>query len=171
MLIIPKRGFHLSTVNCKSLKNFSKFPIPNVRNAYEPKRIPKRLFEDFYNYPISRDPLGIRWPGYWFKRKFVYVKEMEPELVVPDLNGFNLKPYVSYRVPKIENNKLTAEELFKLTYGNKIIEASMNGEKVEVSFKPEDSEAAKLKHLQTGADMFCSRIADMEEEDEEEDEK
>ena len=29
--------------------------------------------------------------------KFVLVKEMVPELVVPDLTGFELKPYVSFR--------------------------------------------------------------------------
>jgi len=29
--------------------------------------------------------------------KFVLVPEMVPELIVPDLTGFELKPYVSYK--------------------------------------------------------------------------
>lgn len=35
--------------------------------------------------------------------KFVHVPEMVPELIVPDLSNFELKPYVSYKTdPKIE---------------------------------------------------------------------
>ncbi|XP_053200483.1 39S ribosomal protein L41, mitochondrial-like [Panonychus citri] len=165
MSLLLKRKFHSSTVH-HATKNLKKFSLPNYRNVYEPKKIPKHLFEDFYNYPISRDPLGIRWPGYWFKRKFVYVKEMEPELVVPNLDNFNLKPYVSYKTPTINNSAFTAEDLFKVSYGNSIIEAYMNGENVQLTHSPEQSEAARIKHLQTGADMFGTTAKEMEAEQE-----
>ncbi|XP_029776177.1 39S ribosomal protein L41, mitochondrial [Suricata suricatta] len=45
--------------------------------------------------------------------KFVQVKEMVPELVVPELAGFKLKPYVNYRVPAGTDEPLTAEQLFQ----------------------------------------------------------
>ncbi|XP_044120118.1 39S ribosomal protein L41, mitochondrial [Neovison vison] len=44
--------------------------------------------------------------------KFVQVKEMVPELVVPELAGFRLRPYVSYRAPAGPDAPLTAEQLF-----------------------------------------------------------
>lgn len=45
--------------------------------------------------------------------KFVLVKEMVPELVVPELTGFRLKPYVNYRVPAGTDQPLTAKQLFR----------------------------------------------------------
>ncbi|XP_066513400.1 large ribosomal subunit protein mL41-like isoform X2 [Hoplias malabaricus] len=45
-------------------------------------------------------------------RKFIRVQEMIPEIVVPNLEGFNLKPYVSYKAPSGTEQTMTAEELF-----------------------------------------------------------
>lgn len=45
--------------------------------------------------------------------KFVQVREMVPELVVPELAGFRLKPYVNYRAPAGADAPLTAEQLFR----------------------------------------------------------
>ncbi|KAJ8413822.1 hypothetical protein AAFF_G00064200 [Aldrovandia affinis] len=45
-------------------------------------------------------------------RKFVSIKEMVPEFVVPSLEGFKLKPYVSYRTPTGTEPALTPETLF-----------------------------------------------------------
>ncbi|XP_008829403.1 39S ribosomal protein L41, mitochondrial [Nannospalax galili] len=44
--------------------------------------------------------------------KFVQVKEMVPEFVVPDLTGFKLKPYVNYQAPAGVDTPLTAKALF-----------------------------------------------------------
>lgn len=44
--------------------------------------------------------------------KFVQIKEMIPELVVPELAGFKLKPYVNYRAPEGTDTPLTAKQLF-----------------------------------------------------------
>ncbi|XP_042528619.1 39S ribosomal protein L41, mitochondrial [Dipodomys spectabilis] len=51
---------------------------------------------------------GVLAPG----RKFVQIKEMVPEFVVPDLTGFKLKPYVNYRTPAGTEAPLTARALF-----------------------------------------------------------
>ncbi|XP_051492527.1 39S ribosomal protein L41, mitochondrial [Apus apus] len=45
-------------------------------------------------------------------RKFILVKEMVPEFVVPNLEGFKLKPYVSYRAPEGSEPPVTAQQLF-----------------------------------------------------------
>ncbi|KAF3820862.1 large ribosomal subunit protein mL41 [Mirounga angustirostris] len=45
--------------------------------------------------------------------KFVQIKEMVPELVVPELAGFRLKPYVNYRAPAGADTPLTARQLFR----------------------------------------------------------
>ncbi|XP_029915243.1 large ribosomal subunit protein mL41 [Myripristis murdjan] len=45
-------------------------------------------------------------------RKFVSIRAMIPEFVVPNLEGFKLKPYVSYRTPRGTEPPLTAESLF-----------------------------------------------------------
>lgn len=45
-------------------------------------------------------------------RKFIRVQEMIPEFVVPNLEGFKLKAYVSYRSPPGTEQPLTAESLF-----------------------------------------------------------
>ncbi|KAM3727065.1 39S ribosomal protein L41 [Dirofilaria immitis] len=44
--------------------------------------------------------------------KFVHVEEMYPELIVPDLRGFRLRPYVSYRTDfEIEKRRKKFEKL------------------------------------------------------------
>lgn len=44
--------------------------------------------------------------------KFIPVREMIPEFVVPNLEGFRLKAYVSYRCPPGTEQPVTAESLF-----------------------------------------------------------
>ncbi|NXL97452.1 RM41 protein, partial [Tyrannus savana] len=45
-------------------------------------------------------------------KKFLLVKEMVPEFVVPDLTDFKLRPYVSYRAPEGSEPAPTARQLF-----------------------------------------------------------
>lgn len=45
-------------------------------------------------------------------KKFLLVKEMVPEFVVPDLTGFKLRPYVSYRAAEGSEPPMTAKQLF-----------------------------------------------------------
>ncbi|TNN22725.1 39S ribosomal protein L41, mitochondrial [Liparis tanakae] len=44
--------------------------------------------------------------------KFLAIRSMIPEFVVPDLEGFKLKPYVSYRCPQGTEPPLTARSVF-----------------------------------------------------------
>ncbi|KAH1179389.1 39S ribosomal protein L41, mitochondrial [Mauremys mutica] len=56
---------------------------------------------------------GARKLGYLtLGGKFIKIKEMVPEFVVPNLTGFKLKPYVSYKTPKGTEPPLTAKQLF-----------------------------------------------------------
>jgi len=136
------------------IKNFTDFKWPNKVTTFEHYKMPQDLLDHEFNYPICRDTMGIRWPGYWFKRKFVYVKEMEPELVVPDLNGFELKPYVDYAVEDIDTKQFTAKQLFDSVYAPAIknVFEESGTETFEVS--SENIDEARLKALQTGADLF-----------------
>ncbi|XP_072289764.1 large ribosomal subunit protein mL41 [Eucyclogobius newberryi] len=45
--------------------------------------------------------------------KFVSIRQMIPEFVVPNLEGFKLQPYVSYRAPRGTEPPLTAQSLFE----------------------------------------------------------
>ncbi|KAJ3604044.1 hypothetical protein NHX12_028785 [Muraenolepis orangiensis] len=61
-----------------------------------------------HNKSRGSRPTGLRLST----SKFVGVKAMVPEFVVPDLTGFKLKPYVSYRTPLGTEPPPTAESIF-----------------------------------------------------------
>ena len=54
-------------------------------------------FDKIYEHKYGTRGTGIRHEAYW-----EHVPEMVPEIIVPDLEGFKLKPYVSYKVKDIE---------------------------------------------------------------------
>ncbi|XP_029961289.1 large ribosomal subunit protein mL41 [Salarias fasciatus] len=54
-------------------------------------------------------PTGLRLSS----RKFLSIRAMIPEFVVPPLEGFKLKPYVSYRCTEGTEPPLTAQSLFE----------------------------------------------------------
>ena len=74
----------------------------------------KRGPRTFYK---SRGAKGVGFHGRG--GRFVLVKEMVPELVVPELAGFKLKPYVNYRAPEGTDVPLTAKRLFLETADRK----------------------------------------------------
>ncbi|XP_034027187.1 39S ribosomal protein L41, mitochondrial [Thalassophryne amazonica] len=45
-------------------------------------------------------------------QKFVAIKAMIPEFIVPNLEGFKLKPYVSYRCTEGTEPPVTAQSIF-----------------------------------------------------------
>lgn len=161
-----KRSFHLTSKlegaphGEHPVKNFEDFKVPNQVGTFEHYRMPQDLLDVEYNYPVCRDTLGIRWPGYWFKRKFCYVKEMEPELVVPDLEGFELKPYVSYRTEEVDNKPFTPKDLFDSVYADRIAEEFKEKGSVELNLDQENIYEARLKALQTGSDLFEEHTVD-----------
>ena len=86
---------------------------------------------------------------------------MIPELVVPSLEGFNLKPYVTYESENVTQEEFTAKDLFTVVYGGKIQEDFKNGKLTpdgeplhpseEEKLTPEEAE---IRAAKTGADMF-----------------
>lgn len=107
------------------------------------------------------DKRGTRDTGYNVDGKFVHVPEMVPELIVPSLEGFQLKPYVSYRVEGITEPEFTAQDLFDMVYSKKIKEDFANGQLDENGqpLNPSEYERltpqqAKEQALKTGSDFF-----------------
>lgn len=87
------------------------------------KENPKEL----WHYTGTRD-VGFIDP---VTEKFIPVEEMRPELVVPDLRGFQLRPYVSYRTDfEIEKKRKKYEKLVGKYGGEENAETvSFEGEK------------------------------------------
>lgn len=69
-------------------------------------------------------PVGYDHP---VRKRFVTVKEMVPEFIVPDLTDFKLKPYVPYNAPEINQSKFTAKDLFDSCYADEIEEKFREG--------------------------------------------
>lgn len=61
-------------------------------------------------------------------KRFFRVKEMMPELVVPDLKDCKLKPYVPYNVSTIHQSEFTAQDLFNTCYAKDIDKKFNEGE-------------------------------------------
>ncbi|KAK3740557.1 hypothetical protein QZH41_016100 [Actinostola sp. cb2023] len=62
---------------------------------------------------------GVRPPGYHTsKGGYKIVQRKVPEFIVPDLTGFELKPYVSYKAPKVDEPPMTAERLLQMVKEN-----------------------------------------------------
>lgn len=101
-------------------KNFRKFYIPPEMRGTKAFREQQKI------KPHPDIPLET-----WGARPYtmeddnghlVEVPEMIPELIVPDLTDFQLKPYVSYRAADITQSEFTAEDLFNAVYSNKIVD-------------------------------------------------
>jgi len=80
---------------------------------YDPKNDPDALKEGGGDY-------GVNEPGYYLDGNFVYVKEMVPEYVVPDLTDCELLPYVPYNVKTVTQPAMSAEDLFEVLYRNEV---------------------------------------------------
>ncbi|GFR28125.1 39S ribosomal protein L41, mitochondrial [Trichonephila clavata] len=134
-------------------RNFRKFTIPKRGNADDLKW--------FREHPELVDRKGQRLPGYWKDKEFVKVPEMVPELVVPDLTNFPLKPYVSYRAADTEQEKFTPEHLFYAVYAKKLEKDFKEGKLDERGNPLEPSEEEKMdadeawrKARSAGSDLF-----------------
>ncbi|XP_067011902.1 large ribosomal subunit protein mL41 [Anabrus simplex] len=143
-------------------RNFRKFFLHNKRGS--------RIFKQ--QQTMDPDPeipiynYGVRRTGYMSGKRFVHVPEMVPDLIVPDLTDFKLKPYVSYKVPDVIQSEFTAKDLFDAVYSKKILEDFKNG-KLDAngnSMEPNEDEKltpeeAKAKARRTGSDIFaCDKL-------------
>lgn len=55
---------------------------------------------------------GVRNTGFHTRKAgYIIVYRKVPQFIVPDLTGFELKPYVSYKAPKTALPELTAGDL------------------------------------------------------------
>ncbi|KAF8795722.1 39S ribosomal protein L41, mitochondrial-like [Argiope bruennichi] len=134
-------------------RNFRKFNVAK-RGTYEDLKY-------FEEHPELEDQRGRRLPGHWEGSKFVRNPEMVPELIVPDLKDFPLKPYVSYRTADIEQGKFTPEHLFYAAYYKKLKKdfeegkLDENGNSLEPSAEEKmDAEEAWKKARSSGSDLF-----------------
>lgn len=104
---------------------------------------------------------GLRNPGFRINGKFKEIQEMIPELMVPSLEGFKLKPYVSYKSLDVQQEAFTAQDLFNSVYKRKVIQDFKNNKLDEngQSVEPNANELltpqeARDNATKPGADMF-----------------
>ncbi|XP_014260427.1 39S ribosomal protein L41, mitochondrial [Cimex lectularius] len=147
-------------------RNFRKFIIPSRGTNIFKERQKTNPDPDIPLYKFRP-----KESGYYHNGKFVNVPEMVPELVVPDLTGFELKPYVSYRAPNIAVAEFTAEDLFLAVYAKKIKEdfqaGKLDGSGNAVEPSPEEkmtADEAWIKARKPGSDIFTQRSRREEEE-------
>ncbi|VVC88098.1 39S ribosomal protein L41, mitochondrial [Leptidea sinapis] len=153
--LISKRTISLSAPR-EGKRNFRKFVMPNKRGS----RLHKQQ-QASKNPLLPIDTRGVRDTGYMLNGKFVPVPEMIPELIVPDLTGCTLKPYVSYKTEDVIQSEFTAQQLFDAVYSKKIVLDFKQGKLDEHGQPIEPSEEEKLQpeeaigHAKrTGSDIF-----------------
>ncbi|XP_013140856.1 PREDICTED: 39S ribosomal protein L41, mitochondrial [Papilio polytes] len=153
--LVSKRGICLTAVR-EGKRNFRKFVIANKRGSRIHKE--QQMSE---KRELEIDKRGVRDVGYYMNGKFVKIPEMIPEIIVPDLTDFKLKPYVSYKAEDVIQSEFTAEHLFNAIYSKKIATDFKEG-KLDADGQPlEPSEEEKmqadeavLKAKRTGSDIF-----------------
>ncbi|XP_014212288.1 39S ribosomal protein L41, mitochondrial [Copidosoma floridanum] len=140
-------------------RNFRKFDLINKRGSYEFKKAQVKNPDP--KYPI--DDRGTRKIGYFKGDKFIAIPEMIPELIVPNLEGFKLKPYVSYKSEDVYQEPFTAKDLFMAIYASKIKDDFDKGKLTPEGEPLEPNEAEKLTPKEArdlaskpGSDMFVA---------------
>lgn len=120
------------------------------------------IFDLHYVLYLER---GVRDIGFKVEGRWVCVPEMIPELIVPSLEGFTLKPYVSYKAENISQGEYTAEDLFNEVYAKKIKEdfnnqqLHPNGDPVNPSeYERLTPKEATDRAKRTGTDIFCEDV-------------
>uniref|UniRef100_A0A182MEQ5 Uncharacterized protein n=1 Tax=Anopheles culicifacies TaxID=139723 RepID=A0A182MEQ5_9DIPT len=104
MFHIIKRGIS-TTASLSGKRNFRKFLLYNKRGTRIFKQQRAANPELYPDMPI--DKRGVRDTGVTIDGKFIEIKERIPELVVPNLEGCKLKPYVSYKAPDVVQSEFT----------------------------------------------------------------
>jgi len=166
----------LSTSGVLSAYNYEPEPEPHkkitkvhhVNEFKHPNRMGTKKFKKEQNnrykpkYPdIPIHRYGVKYNSILHPAKFEPVKEMTAEIIVPDLEGCKLKPYVSYATKDIYQDELTSQDLFNVIYGPKIVKDFKEG-KLDDDGNPLEpteiekmtSEEAYIKARQTGSDIF-----------------
>lgn len=108
------------------------------------------------------DKRGVRDTGVLtYDNRYIEVPEKIPELIVPDLTGFKLKPYVSFKTPEVVQSEFTSQDLFNAIYAKKIIEDFKNDNLNDDGTSKEPSTEEQLSRdeafvlaRKTGSDIF-----------------
>lgn len=79
-----------------------------VRGADRMSEFTSKRGSRTHNKGRGARPTGLKISS----RKFLSIRAMIPQFVVPDLEGFKLKPYVSYRSPRGTEPPITAQSVF-----------------------------------------------------------
>ncbi|XP_045619783.1 large ribosomal subunit protein mL41 [Procambarus clarkii] len=158
-MLVHTRSLTTSSV-ALGKRNFRKFLMYGKRGT-------RQLKEEMMHKPELHRELeevfdrGVRPIGMKIGNKFKIIPEMVPEIIVPDLEGFELKPYVSYKVPDVIQSEFGPQDLFYAVYSEKITEDFKNGKLNEDGSPVEPSEMelltadeAKKKALSIGSDIF-----------------
>nr|CAD7455131.1 unnamed protein product [Timema tahoe] len=129
------------------------------------KHVVQKVLDEKWTEMLKSDVegnYGVRRVGYESKGHFVTVQEMIPELIVPDLTNFKLKPYVSYKAPDVVQSEFTAQDLFNVVYSKKFAEDFKQGKldqdgnplepSSEESLTPQE---AFVQARKTGSDLFA----------------
>ncbi|KAG7197068.1 hypothetical protein KM043_015656 [Ampulex compressa] len=150
------RGISTSCV-CHGKRNFRKFLLYNKRGSYAFKKEQR----ENPNCDVPIDKRGTRSTGCRVGDKWVEIKEMIPEIIVPSLKDFKLKPYVSYKALNVVQSEFTPKDLFNAVYATKIIDdfknnqLGPNGEPLNPSENEKlTPQEAKDNARKTGSDMF-----------------
>lgn len=137
-------------------RNFRMLQIYNKRGS----KIFKKQQAENPNSDVPIDRRGTRLTGKYVNGKWVNIPEMIPEIIVPSLKDFHLKPYVSYK-SEVKQREYTAKDLFNLVYAKKIKQdfkngqLNSNGESLNPSeYEKLTPEEAKLRAEKTGTDLF-----------------
>ncbi|XP_024226329.1 39S ribosomal protein L41, mitochondrial [Bombus impatiens] len=146
-----------TSASCHGKRNFRMIQIFNKRGS----RAYKEARAKDPNCDIPIDRRGVKITGKWVNNHWVNIPEMIPELIVPSLENFHLKPYVSYKVTNVKKREYTAKDLFNLVYADKIKkdfkEGQLNpdGEPLNPNeYEALTPEEARIRAEMTGTDIF-----------------
>lgn len=159
MLNIITRGIS-TTATVAGKHNFRKFLLYNKRGTRIFKKIRAANPALYPDMPI--DKRGVRDTGVITRDgQYVEIPAKIPELVVPNLEGCKLKPYVSYKAPDVFQSEFTSQDLYNAIYAQKVLDDFKSGSlnedgspkepSTEESLNPEEAWARARK---TGSDMF-----------------
>ncbi|XP_017866128.1 PREDICTED: 39S ribosomal protein L41, mitochondrial [Drosophila arizonae] len=138
-------------------RNFRKFNVYSKRGT----RVVKEAQRTMANPPVPIQKRGVRDTGITINGQYVEIPEKIPEIIVPDLTGCKLKPYVSYKAPEVVQSEFTSLDLFNAVYSEKIM-ADYKAGKLEAdgsSKEPSENEqltpeVALMRARKTGSDIF-----------------
>lgn len=146
-----------TTAPLEGKRNFRKFLVYNKRGT----RVVKEQQRTQLQPAVPIHKRGVRDTGMIVNGKYVEIPEKVPQLVVPDLEGCQLKPYVSYKAPDVIQSEFTSLDLFNAIYSKKIIEDFKEAKLKEdgQAIEPSENELltpdeALQRARKTGSDIF-----------------